>query len=82
MLYLSIPYNDGWQAYVDGVKTDTFKINAAFTGIPVTGAGTHTVELRYRPVGFALGIGAFIAGLLACILVCVWHKRKTKRKDP
>lgn len=82
MLYLSIPYNDGWRAYVDGVKADTFKIDAAFTGIPVKGSGKHTVELRYRPVGFALGIGAFVAGFLSCIFVCLWHKRKAKRNEP
>lgn len=78
MLYLSIPFHDGWQVYVDGVKSDTCKINAMFTGIPISGTGTHTVELRYRPVGFAFGIAAFIIGLIGCILVCVLHRRRTK----
>lgn len=75
MLYLSIPFHDGWQAYVDGTKTDICKIDAAFTGVPVSGAGTHTVELRYRPVGFTFGIAAFIVGLMGCIVVCLLCRR-------
>lgn len=79
MLYLSIPFHDGWQAYVDGAKTDICKIDAAFTGIPVTGTGTHTVELRYRPVGFTFGIAAFIVGLIGCIFVCLLYRRRKER---
>ena len=79
MLYLSIPFHDGWQAYVDGAKTDICKIDAAFTGIPVTGAGTHTVELRYRPVGFTFGIAAFIVGVIGCIVVCLLYRRGKER---
>lgn len=78
MLYASIPYNDGWQAYVDGQKVDTTRIDTAFTGIPVTGSGEHTVELRYRPVGFEIGIGALIVGVIGCILVCLLHRRRKK----
>ncbi len=79
MLYLSIPFHDGWQAFVDGAEIDIYKIDAAFTGIPVTGAGSHTVELRYRPVGFTFGIAAFIVGLIGCIFVSLRYRRGKER---
>lgn len=74
MLYLSIPFNDGWKAFVDGSETAPQKIDQAFTGIPVSGTGEHVVELRYRPVGFKVGIIAFFIGFLSCIVICIWHK--------
>lgn len=76
MIYLSIPYNDGWRAYVDGHRVDTKRINTTFTGIPITGTGAHTVELRYRPVGFEIGIGAFGVGVMGSVFVCLLHKRR------
>ncbi len=45
-LYLSIPYNKNWTAYVDGEKTDIFRANTAFSAIHLSG-GKHTVELEY-----------------------------------
>lgn len=78
MLYLSIPYHDGWKAFVDGMEVSTQQINTAFLGIPINGAGKHTVELKYRPVGYKIGIIAFIIGILSFITVCLWHKRRLK----
>lgn len=80
MLYLSIPYSDGWKAYVDGKEVSTQQIDIAFTGIPVNDAGKHTVELRYRPVGFKIGIIAFTVGLFSCILICIWSVKRKKEQ--
>ena len=46
-LFLSIPLEDGWTAYVDGIQTDIQKANYAFCGIRID-AGEHKVELRYN----------------------------------
>ena len=84
MLYVSIPYNDGWRAYVDGEEIPAQKINRAFTGIPVKGVGEHKVELRYRPVGFQFGVIAGFARLVFCAGIVLWQmrsKRGYKAKD-
>lgn len=70
LLYLSILYNDGWKVYVDGAEIDPIKINVGFTGIPVS-AGVHTVELKYKPVGFNFGISGFIIGLIILVLTTI-----------
>lgn len=79
MLYLSIPYHDGWQAYVDGEKTQTYRIDKAFTGIPVSGTGEHKVELRYRPVGYQLGMAFFFLGAIMCIGIGFDYRKKKRR---
>ncbi len=80
MLYLSIPYSDGWKAYVDGNEVNVQQIDIAFTGITVNGAGEHIVELRYRPVGFKPGIIAFVIGMISCIAIGIWSIVSKKKE--
>lgn len=74
LMFTSIPYDEGWSVYIDGVKTDTTKIcKDALTGVYVT-AGNHTIEFKYMPKGFVPGI---IITIL-CILILVgliFHKQ-------
>lgn len=79
MLYLSIPYYKGWSAYVDGVETKLQQIDTAYSGVHVTGEGEHKIELRYRPVGFRIGLISFVMGLIAVVLVSCFHYRNRKQ---
>lgn len=78
MLYLSVPYYKGWRAYVDGRETEIQQIDTAYSGIPITGEGEHKIELKYRPVGFEVGVITFVLGVMATILVSVLYSRKKK----
>lgn len=79
MLYLSIPYHAGWKAFVDGREVSTQLINTSFLGIPINSAGRHTIELRYRPIGYKIGIISLIIGILSFIAACCfWHKHNRK----
>lgn len=78
MLFLSIPYDKGWTAYVDGKKTDIIKVYGAFSGIEMD-AGTHKVELKYVSEGFTLGLITTVISWGAFILIgiiCFKKKRK------
>lgn len=79
MLYLSIPYNAGWQVYVDGAEAPMVPIDIAFTGVFVDGTGEHRVELRYRPVGYRLGIICFVAGMIFCIGIGFAYQTRKRR---
>src|SRR5699024_12507708 len=44
----TIPYNDGWKAYVDGKEVSTYKIQQTFIGIPIS-IRKHQVKLTFTP---------------------------------
>lgn len=77
ILYTSIPYDESWSVFVDGEKTETFKIGDCQLGVMLK-QGEHSVEFVYRPRGLALG-----AGISACTLICTAavfiYKRKKKQ---
>jgi hypothetical protein len=49
-----IYYNRGWDAYIDGQKTDYVKTNYALRGIALP-AGKHSVEFRFEPKAYITG---------------------------
>lgn len=56
IMYTSIPYDKGWEVYVDGVKSKTTSIcSGALTGVLVE-AGTHEITFKYTPKGLVQGI--------------------------
>ena len=78
-LYLSIPYNDGWKVYIDGEEQKTYVADIAFTGVDIE-KGEHTVELKYRPVGFKAELIASGAGIVIFAMILVYQGLK-RRKD-
>lgn len=63
-MFTSIPYDESWTVYVDGVKTDFESVGNAFITIPLS-KGTHTIEMEYVPRRFHAGLAlSIIAWLL------------------
>ncbi len=63
----SIPYDSGFEIFVDGKRTVGEKVNTTFLGFPVA-AGAHDIEIRYHVPGVELGkllscIGAVMFGI-------------------
>ena len=60
----SIPYDEGFTLYVDGVRTEFSTIADAMIAFPLT-EGTHTIELEYNARGFSTGIAiTVVCGLI------------------
>lgn len=53
-LFTTIPYDLGWQAYLDGKKIPVKSFKEAFVLLDIP-AGKHTLELKFIPAGFKLG---------------------------
>ncbi|MFR3310975.1 YfhO family protein [Collinsella stercoris] len=74
-LVLSIPYDKGWSATIDGKEV---ALSPAFGGgmsqIQVP-EGSHRIEMRFQSPGFTVGCAASIAALAACLVVARVQKR-------
>ncbi len=74
VLFTSIPYDKGWNIYVDGKKLseeDIFKISDALLGIKVE-SGEHTIIFEYSIPGLNIACllsGAFVILLLICFFL-------------
>ena len=77
LFYTSIPYVTGWRAYVDGEEVEITPVGDAMLAFKLS-AGEHTIDLRYSPEGFKLGIIVSVLGLVIFILMilAVWQKKR------
>lgn len=73
-MYLSIVYDKGWSAYVDGEEVEISSLKGALVTVPVP-AGTHTIELKYHTDGLNLGIFLSVLSILILILIIVFEPK-------
>jgi len=87
-LLLTLPYSEGWTAYVNGKETQILKADTAFMALKITGSNeTQTVVLRYetpylkegKAVTF-LGVGA-LGGVILCDSAVRWLKKRKDKKQ-
>lgn len=80
ILVLSIPYQKGWKAYVDGEEAEITRANYMYMALPIT-AGEHTVELTFAIPGvkYALVITPVSVVLLIIICLAAWAAKKRKK---
>lgn len=76
-----IYYSEGWNAYIDGKKTDYVKTDYALRGIAIP-AGNHKLEFKFEPASYKTGnLLMLITTILIYVLVIgglylEWKKQK------
>ena len=84
LLVVSEVFYPGWEAYVDGRRTEILRTNFLFRGVLLEG-GQHVVEFRFRPrsVYYGIAVSAAVAGLLLlyAAALAVRERRKRARKE-
>lgn len=78
LLFLSIPFDPGWQIFLDGKVVQKLKVNIGFLGTVVP-PGHHTVRLEYVPPYYRLGHVVSV-GALGFIIVVVSLLRTSARQ--
>ncbi|KRK82510.1 hypothetical protein FC78_GL002520 [Companilactobacillus bobalius DSM 19674] len=80
-LLLSIPYDNGWSAYVDGKKAKINKVVSNLMAIDLK-KGHHNVILNYQVPGLKLGwlVSAIAVILFISFLLVVKSKDKLRNK--
>ena len=71
-------FHDGWRASVDGRATETLRANAIFRAVAAP-AGTHEIELLYRPTAVVAGLSISAVAWLACGLGLALARREKPR---
>jgi hypothetical protein len=80
VLFIAIPFENGWSVYVDGEKEEMLKANEGFIGVELE-AGVHEISLRYMCPGLIKGIVVTVFSIILFILFCVLIRRRDQRTE-
>lgn len=79
-LVLPVPADEGWELYVDGIKTRIQPFKETLIGVHLK-KGTHDIQLRYATPGLKTGAllsaGAILAALL-CLMPGIIKRKRGK----
>ena len=80
LMFLSIPYAEGWTATVDGKPAEIVSVQDALMGIKL-GKGSHDVTIKYTPAGFKEGlmISAVSVFFIALLFIVPAVSKKLKK---
>ena len=78
LLFTTIPYDEGWTAYVDGEKTKIKKMAGTFISLEME-PGQHIVEFRFIPQGLKPGIIISILSWIGYIVIFIFIRKRQKK---
>lgn len=77
LLLMSVPYEQGWEAHVDGERTDILKADYGFSAIRLN-KGSHNIELKFNLPWFKKKI--IISSIALLILfILIFYQNKNRR---
>lgn len=80
LVFFSVPYDEGWTAYVNGREVEIERVNEGFMAVKV-GAGESTIRFNYRTPGLANGLlitgGACLVLLLYIIIFSIYKNHRS-----
>ena len=75
---LTVPYADGFTAYVDGEKTNVECVDTAFIGFPLK-KGSHDIKITFIAPLLKEGIIMSAAGVLILAVLIFFEQRKCRK---
>ncbi len=81
-LFLSIPYAEGWEAFLNGERADILRADIAYMAIPVR-AGKTVVQLQYENPYIRIGLFITAFGFVQFVVVILYNEwsRKVLRAE-
>lgn len=78
-VFLTIPYQDGWNIKVDGKKAEPVSVYDCFIYVPIDSEATsHIVEMSFVPRGIILGSAMSILGIFCLVIVVILDRRRVR----
>ncbi len=77
---LSIPYDEGFEIYVDGEKTTYEVVNKSFIGFKIN-EGNHNIRIVYTSPLFKEGLVISFVGLVLFVGTVVYYRKREKSVD-
>ena len=74
-LVTSIPYDDGFDIYIDNEKVEKEEVNLAFLGTKIT-KGKHNIKITYHSPWLNYGIILSGIGLISLMGIIIFDKKK------
>ena len=87
LVFFSVPFSEGWTAYVNGQKTDIITANIGFMAVKAN-QGENSIVFKYQTPGLKLGIyitiiAAFVSALyLSIVMIKRHYKPATEAEYP
>ena len=76
-IYTSIPFDEGWQVYIDGKKAKSVKLGDSQLCAKIK-QGKHEVAFKYTPKGLKAGAAISATTFIAVIMIVLLRKTKLK----
>ncbi|MCR4717479.1 MAG: YfhO family protein, partial [Lachnospiraceae bacterium] len=74
LVFTTIPYDKGWNIYIDDEKVKTESISGAFLAFHVPG-GEHKVYMEYKVIGLSAGIIVSLLFLALGIFMMLYYRK-------
>jgi uncharacterized membrane protein YfhO len=75
-VYFSVPYDTGWTATVDGMKTDII-VSGGMMLVKIP-AGNHALQFSYFTPGLKIGLLVSLISWIVFIVMCVYDQKSRK----
>lgn len=80
LLFFSVPYEDGWSAYVNDKEVEIEKVNIGFMAVKVDGHQISKIKFVYKTPGLSLGVGISLVSAVLFIGYITASYLITRRK--
>lgn len=82
LLFLSIPYEKGWNITLNGEKINPIAVvDDTFMAIELPGTGSYDIEMKFKCPGVTTGLIITSSGILLTLFMFLFEKKKSDKKN-
>ncbi len=81
LVFYSVPYDEGWRAYVNGKEVTVERVNSGFVAVWAE-AGENEIEFVYETPGLFVGLVVSLSALLALMIYLILTSLYSKKHPP